>query len=465
MSDYGDDNSDYGDEWMYVEEEYMVADDLAEHAVASPTLAACAADDDAEWDRFDYFNDLEYASDGYDDAKFEVHTVKDAQTGQKRKRDTKPVRSTRKRPRPSHHADGIATNPDALAVLGQSPVVWRSQSDRGTQPKMLDNNAKAYTLLGDWRERLPDTPQSTRASPPQSHMEGNTDDGQGKGKGRASPAPVSPLSEMDVEDEGAHAGEMDIDPGALMAALQSRLAEAGGPLSGMDPQQLLEFAMRMAGGKDTGDEIAGEMADAIFDQGDDDEEDDTEAEANLLSWVAKQKNAPQEPSATAPSSSDGTANRKRPPSPPLSETNSSAKKTADKPTVAQSKAKGATNSRTSQGATKTATKTATAGSSKANQTTTPSATTTTTTTTSKTSQSKAKTTTATENSTANSRATRNTRSLKRKADDAETDEQSVPDPNPNPTKKRATRSFDAPTAASEARSAPARSTRSARGKR
>jgi hypothetical protein len=116
MSDYGDDNSDYGDEWMYVEEEYMVADDLAEHAVASPTLAACAADDDAEWDRFDYFNDLEYASDGYDDAKFEVHTVKDAQTGQKRKRDTKPVRSTRKRPRPSHHADGIATNQDATAA-------------------------------------------------------------------------------------------------------------------------------------------------------------------------------------------------------------------------------------------------------------------------------------------------------------------------------------------------------------
>jgi hypothetical protein len=411
MSDYGDDNSDYGDEWMYVEEEYMVADDLAEHAVASPTLAACAADDDAEWDRFDYFNDLEYASDGYDDAKFEVHTVKDAQTGQKRKRDTKPLRSTRKRPRPSHNADGIATNQDALAVLGQSPVVWRSQSDRGTQPKMLDDNAKAYTLLGDWRDKLPDTPQSTRASPPQSHMEGNTDDGQGKGKERASPAPVSPPLEMDVEDEGAHAGEMDIDPGALMAALQSRLAEAGGPLSGMDPQQLLEFAMRMAGGKDTGDDIAGEMADAIFDQGEDDEDDDTEAEANLLSWVAKQKNAPQEPSATAPSSSDGTANRKRPPSPPLSETNSSAKKTADKPTAPQSKVKGAANPRTSQGATKTATKTATAGSSKANQPKATSATTTTTT--SKTSQSKAKNnTTATETPTTNSRAPRTTRSLK-----------------------------------------------------
>jgi hypothetical protein len=445
MSDYGDDNSDYGDEWMYVEEEYMVADDLAEHAVASPTLAA-GADDEAEWDRFDYFNDLEYASDGYDDAKFEIHRVKDANTGQKRKRDTKPLH-TRKRPRPSPTSNDIATNQDALAVLGQSPVVWRSHSDRGTQPRLLDDNAKTYTLLGDWRDRLPDTPQSARASPPQSPSEDTTEDG--KGKGRASPAPVSPPLEMDVEAEGAEAEGMDIDPGALMAALQSRLAVAGGPLSGMDPQQLLEFAMRMAGGKDTGDDIAGEMADAIFDQGEEDEEDDTEAEANLLSWVAKQKNAPTEPSATAPNLSDATANRKRPPSPPLSETNSSGKKPVDKPKTTQSKARGAANSRTSQVATKAATKSATENDSKATNVTTA---------TSKTSQPKAKNAAA-DNSTTNSRDTRNTRSLKRKADDDDGES------SPKPTKKRATRSFDAPTAASEARSAPARATRSGRGKR
>ena len=53
MSDYGDDYSDYGgDEWFYVEEEFMAADDLAEHAVASPPPTTYADEDAAEdWDR------------------------------------------------------------------------------------------------------------------------------------------------------------------------------------------------------------------------------------------------------------------------------------------------------------------------------------------------------------------------------------------------------------------------------
>ena len=77
-----------------------------------------------------------------------------------------------------------------------------------------------------------------------------------------------------------------------MAALQSRLASAGGPLSGMDPQQLLQFALRMANGEAEGDDIAGEMADEILNQGGENEEDgDEEAEAQLRSWVTQQREA------------------------------------------------------------------------------------------------------------------------------------------------------------------------------
>lgn len=110
---------------------------------------------------------------------------------------------------------------------------------------------------------------------------------------------------------------MDLDPGALMAALQSRLAEAGGPLSGMDPQQLLEFAMRMASGQGTGDDIAGEMADAMLDRGEEDAEEDPEAEANLLSWVAQQRNNGTELPASAPNSAttNRTSESKRPRTP------------------------------------------------------------------------------------------------------------------------------------------------------
>ena len=53
--EYDDGESDY-DEWFYVEDTYLVADDLAEHAINSPPPTTYA-DDDAmeEWDRFEYY--------------------------------------------------------------------------------------------------------------------------------------------------------------------------------------------------------------------------------------------------------------------------------------------------------------------------------------------------------------------------------------------------------------------------
>ena len=298
MSDYGDDYSDYGEDWFYVEEEFIAADDLAEHAVASPPPTTYADEDAAEdWDRFDYFNDLEYASDGYDDAVFQPHDTKGAKMGEKRKRHVKPSQS-KKRQR-------VIGDTEA-AAKGMSPIVWRSQASRGLQPKLLDENAETYTVLQDWRKTLKDTPQWACGSVPQSPTAQAVDEQQHIAEIAATAESASPPSGLDQDNEGALEDEMDIDPGALMAALQSRLAEAGGPLSGMDPQQLLDFAMRMATGKDAGDDIAGEMADAMLNQGDEGEEEDPEAEANLLSWVSQQRNGGADSSANAPSST--TAN-------------------------------------------------------------------------------------------------------------------------------------------------------------
>ena len=385
MSDYGDDYSDYGEEWFYVEEEFIAADDLAEHAVASPPPTAYADEDAAEdWDRFDYFNDLEYASDGYDDAVFQVQDGKGPKTGEKRKRHVRPSQS-KKRQRVRGDTEAVA--------LGMSPIVWRSQANRGSQPKLLDENAQTYTVLQDWRQKLKDTPKWAKGSPPQSPTVQAVMEQKLIADVIGTKEPVSPPPGMDVEDEGTQEDEMDIDPGALMAALQSRLAEAGGPLSGMDPQQLLDFAMRMATGKDAGDDIAGEMADAMLDQGEEDDEEDPEAEANLLSWVAQQRNHGTEPSASAPeptAADDG----ERPPTHP------------------EEKAGTSTTNRTVK-ASQTITKTRSQSST----------------------------------------------SLKRKADNENENEVST-----KPTKKRATRTFDAPTAASQARTASSKTARGGRKK-
>jgi hypothetical protein len=129
-----------------------------------------------------------------------------------------------------------------------------------------------------------------------------------------------------------------------------------------------------------------------------DEEDDTNTEENLLSWVAQQRNANKDTTALEPASPEATRDKKRP---PTSEANRSVK---------------GTNNKSKDGGAKTKTWTA--------QETKPAA------------------------------------SLKRKAEAEDAGEGST-----KTTKKRVTKSFDAPTAASQAKAAPARTTRSTRSKK
>jgi hypothetical protein len=389
MSDYGDDYSDYGDEWMYIEDEYMAADDLAEHTIASPPPTTYGDDDvEAEWDRFDYFNDLEYASDGYDDATFLPHDSKDAQTGQKRKRAHGGSRSKRKR-----RMTGSVTEAINPLVTAHSPVVWRAHSERGSKLKSLADDAPSFALLKDWRNKLGDTPDWARGSPPakspgatcqNEHAVDAPDflaratellDGQALEEG-----------DKDMDEEGDEEADVDISQDALMAALQRQLAAAGGPLSG----------------KDAGDDIAGEMADAML-EGEEGEEGDDEvgSQDNLLSWVAQQRNANKDAAATEPKSPEATRDSKRPPTPPSSEANRSVKTGENK---------------TKSGGVKS------------------------------------KTWTALE--------TKPAASLKRKAGAEDEPESST-----KTVKKRVTKSFDAPTAASQAKAAPASRTRATRSKR
>jgi hypothetical protein len=132
-----------------------------------------------------------------------------------------------------------------------------------------------------------------------------------------------------LEEEDDPEGGAAVDEGALMAALQKNLAAAGGPLSGMDPQQLLQFAMRMMNDQDAGDDIAGELADNLLaqDQEDEDEEADDDAPADLMDWLSKSR-APADstpsgsisaPSATFPIFSKPKPGDKQPPTPPSSE--------------------------------------------------------------------------------------------------------------------------------------------------
>jgi len=382
MSDYGDEYSDYGDEWLYVEDEYMAADDLAEHAVPSPPPTTYGDEDkQAEWDRFDYFNDLEYGSDGYDDAASEEYEVKDAKTGQKRKRVSKQTRANKRR------STANGGPPTDMSRLEQPPIVWRTQKDRESAVEVLDDNAQSYSLLKDWREKMADIPCWARTFPAANSPNARPSRPDKDEAGVAvATAPVSPPY-FDEEDGGDELDE-PLSREALMASLQRQLSTAGGPLRGMDPQQLLAFAMRMASDQDAGDDIAGEMADAILEGGEDEEGE--AAEGSLLSWVAQQRNANKGTTEGAPSSPFAAGNRERPPTPPSSEVNRTIRTCEATMQAVEAKS-----------------------------------------------------------------------SLKRKAvedEDEDADATQV-------VKKRATRSFNAPTVASQARAAPGKTTRPARGKK
>lgn len=341
MSDYEDE--DYDADFFYVEDEYMAADDLAEHAVASPPPATCGDEDmEDDWDRFDYFNDLEYASDGYDDTTFQPVDVKGAKTGLKRKRIVR-------------HRSGNNTSARTKPTApGHSPIVWRSQADRGIKPKMLEDNAQPYALLKNWREKLTDTPEWAKGSPI-SHGAPSLTPEKKKAKKTFVTEPASPP--YDEDDEDTSEQEQAISQEAMLAALQRQLAAAGGPLSGMDPQQLLEFAMRMVANQDAGDDIAGEMADAML-AGED--EDDGNAEEKLLSWVAQQRNGTKE--GVDDSTSAGVApSSERLPTPPPSNTNHSAgtDTPAESKTTKPSRKRKANDEPITEGATKATKKRAT----------------------------------------------------------------------------------------------------------
>ncbi|KAF2745462.1 hypothetical protein M011DRAFT_469519 [Sporormia fimetaria CBS 119925] len=316
MSDYGDDDySDYGDDdWLYIEDEYMPADELAEHAVHSPPHHMAYDDDSEELDRFEYFIDLDYASDGYDDAEFYTHGTQPQGAGTKRKRAAVSVPSKKKR----KLQDGGAVS--SSTVLGKtcSPIVFRPQSEREVKPKVVHGNMESYAVLKDWRERLPDTPSWPTTKSPQD---------------TATLDPKSPPKPATVREEDDNPDSDGIASSALLAALQKNMAAAGGPLSGMDPHQLLQFVTRMMNNEGAADDIAGELANDLLAQGADDEDEDDAGEPSedMLDWLSKQRNG-------------------KPPTPPSSE-----RETADDPKT-EGTGRARTQGMTSVGATAAASK-------------------------------------------------------------------------------------------------------------
>lgn len=184
-------------------------------------------------------------------------------------------------------------------------MLWQSHKERVEQlfrgPRLLtEEPTESFALLSDWRTRF------GTAAPGK--------DAKGKGKRAAVevvedgadawedvPAEAAEDADMDEEtaapvqegEEGDGGGALEsivagsgLDPQALMRALQENLAASGAAPAGLDQATLLKYALRMLSGEGEADDIAGELADDLFEQADGDDDPDAE---DIAAWAAKQK--------------------------------------------------------------------------------------------------------------------------------------------------------------------------------
>jgi hypothetical protein len=298
-----------GDETFdYVEDTYIEADDLAEHAVPSPPPMDYDEEFDMDLWQYDYWMDIDYASDGDEIRQRRL----DSRTTRAKKR--KLVEEARGSPSKKRKLLARAKGPtgraqpiDELATV----VMIKHAADQRNEPqdmRVVDiRPLKTQALLKDWRQKFQNTPmwpkkkpaielEEVQDAPDDDDLDQDEEMGDMRTLIEAATKNVAELGEEEWEDEDEEdeADEpMDLDPEALKMAIKQNLAAAGVNVKGMDEETLMRFAMKMFAGEGEGDDLVGEMADQLLggQRGDatDNETEDTEnEESGFAGWVQKQ---------------------------------------------------------------------------------------------------------------------------------------------------------------------------------
>jgi hypothetical protein len=228
---------------------------LAEHAVASPV----PYEGDDEWNdqsRYEYWNDIEYDSDGYND-------VDGKKNGKVVEHSKNPASAKRKAPsKPETPSKRRKIHRRELSV-GIPPVVWKVKSGSEPLEEVITSveNLKPVSLLGDWRERLKDA--------------------KGLGTSREQQDVNGVVSEEhdilleDVEDEDLEGNDgVKLDPEVLKLALRKNLQAIGLDVAKINEATLLKLATRMTANMDKADELLGEFVESLLGTEEDEEADE-----------------------------------------------------------------------------------------------------------------------------------------------------------------------------------------------
>lgn len=270
---------------------------MAQHAVASPPPFDGDDDFDEELWRFEYWNDIDYDSDGN-----EIRTRRAELQELKRGRRMQPSTTTdlpskRRKVVPSLMKDAHKRQAerDLPAIL---LLKDRVNSHTGPIPgPFLDTKAsKPYALLPDWSVKLKNAPFfAQRSAVELAAVPDIIDDEEAlliEGEDGASEW----LDEDEEENEEEEEVVDDISPEALKMALRQNLANIGIDINGMDEESLFRLASKLLSGEAEADDIAGELADELLKE-DENEEDEAESSDRRVpknafaSWATKQAEA------------------------------------------------------------------------------------------------------------------------------------------------------------------------------
>ncbi|KXS97990.1 hypothetical protein AC578_8744 [Pseudocercospora eumusae] len=257
---------DMDDAWLYVEDEFDLADELAENQVPSPGYSGTNHEIDMEGYEFDlygYSEDLEYGDDSYWDYG---SYGKSYEAGEKRKRGPSKTESTPSKRRKSSKGDN----------LGQEfePLLFRSSDERIKlffRDPPLQREQPPLSFLGDWRKRFAEAdgivshqkmPEAMKAA-----AESKSDETPEKA-GRFNADHLEDVEgeeewedDEDEEEEEGEAG-LAIDPDMLKAILKEKLGNAG--LEGMDESAFMDTINKMLSGTGDADDAAGALANSLL---------------------------------------------------------------------------------------------------------------------------------------------------------------------------------------------------------
>ncbi|KAF2453961.1 hypothetical protein BDY21DRAFT_116091 [Lineolata rhizophorae] len=283
MSDYGDDDilGAEGLSWFYVEEGYDPAEELAERAIASPPPFE-SIEEENDYDDFEYWVDIEYMSDGYNDVEPKPkrkRAEKASGAGKKRK-----IGGGNEGQNKKQKGGGGAIRP--LKERSESPtptVLWRPQGqslENGAR-RMRSRSVSPFALLKDWKTLFKDSVGFAAQQPP-TPPESAKHQQEGDAAEDAEGGWETDKSSGDEDaDEQASPSADGLDPAVLEAILKERL---GGNMDSAGQSMLLHAAMQMMSGEGEGtDDLIDNLTEKILDQSEESEE-----PTGISDWLAQQ---------------------------------------------------------------------------------------------------------------------------------------------------------------------------------